>query len=236
MCRVNNVVIMQTKQLGQIKTFKEKLYALEGHNQDLEHKLSEQDHVIANLVGDNLEYLQDNMWLTAHINSSLECMAQLEHCLGQVGLVLMGMIKGAIKREASLNQGTPDASGDDKDDQGGGEDNGDAGVSLEGSTRVESPMSWEGGLIAEMEREVMEAGAGGWYNGLNQEIKESWSGPNSDMSASWDWVGTTLLTTIGSQTLPNLVRVPDNLTHPVGTKIFDGRTHLTLAMFSVGQT
>ena len=37
---VNNVVIMQTKQLGQIKTLKEKLHALEGHNQDLEHKLA----------------------------------------------------------------------------------------------------------------------------------------------------------------------------------------------------
>ena len=41
MHRMNNVVIMQTKQLGWIKTLEEKLHALEGHNQDLEHKLAE---------------------------------------------------------------------------------------------------------------------------------------------------------------------------------------------------
>ena len=63
---------------------------------------------------------------------------------------------------------------------------GDAGASLEGSTRVESPMLWEGGLIAEMEREVMEAGAGGWFNGVDQEVLESWSGHNSVASASQD--------------------------------------------------
>ena len=68
----NNVVIMQTEQLGQIETLEEKLLALEGRNQTLEHKLEEQDCVITNLVGDNLEHLQDNMRLTAHINSSSE--------------------------------------------------------------------------------------------------------------------------------------------------------------------
>ena len=57
MCCANNVVIMQTKQLGQIKTLEEKLHNLEGRNQDLEHKLVEQDHIIANLVGDNLNHL-----------------------------------------------------------------------------------------------------------------------------------------------------------------------------------
>ena len=54
---VNNVVIMQTEQLGWIETLKEKLHALEGRNQELKHKLAEQDHVIANLVGDNLNHL-----------------------------------------------------------------------------------------------------------------------------------------------------------------------------------
>ena len=52
--------------------------------------------------------------------------------------------------------------------------------------RVESPMPWEGGLIAKMEREVMEAGAGGWFNGVDQEVLESWSGHNSIASASQD--------------------------------------------------
>ena len=98
MHHMNNVVIMQTEQLGQIKTL-EKFLALEGHNQALEHKLEVQDCVIANLMGDNLKHLQDNMRLTAHINSSLEQMTQLEHQLGQVRSVLMGMIEGVIKRE-----------------------------------------------------------------------------------------------------------------------------------------
>ena len=46
---------------------------------ELEQKMVEQDHVIAQLVGDNLDHLQDNMCLTAHINSSSDRMAQLEH-------------------------------------------------------------------------------------------------------------------------------------------------------------
>ena len=54
------------------------------------------------------------------------------------------------------------------------------------------------GLIATMEREATEAGAGGWYNGNLEEVPESWSGANSNMSASQDQVRTTLLTTIGS--------------------------------------
>ena len=188
MHHANNAVVMQTEQLRWIETLEEKLLALEGRNQALEQKLEEQDHIIANLVGDNLKHLQDNMRLTTHINSSQERMAQLEHQLGQVGSVLMGMIEGAIKREGldSSEAGTSDASGDDQGDQGG-----DAGVSLEGSMRVESPMPWEGGMIADMEREAMEAGAGGWFNGVDQEVPESWSGRNSVASASQDQVGTT---------------------------------------------
>ena len=174
MRHVNNAVIMQTKQLGWIETLKEKLHALEGCNQELEQKLQEQDCVIATLVGDNLNHLQDTMCLTTHINSSSEQMTQLEHWLWQVGTVLMGMIGGAIKREASLlDQGTSDASGDNEDDQDGGEGSGGTGVSLEGSTRIESPMPWEGSLITEMEREAMEAGAGGWFNGNLEEVPES---------------------------------------------------------------
>ena len=214
MHHTNNAVIMQTEQLGWIETLKEKLHALEGCNQDLEHKLLEQDHIIANLVGDNLKHLQDNMRLTAHINSSSKRMMQLEHWLGQVGSVLMGMIEGAIEREGSSSEaGMLGASGDNQDDQGGDGDNGGAGASLEGSMRVESLMLREGGLITEMEREVTEAGAGGWYNG-SLDVPESWSGRNSIALASQDQVGTTLLTTIGSRTLPNPVRVPNNMVQP----------------------
>ena len=184
----NNVVIMQTEQLSQIETLKEKLCALEGHNQDLEHKVAEQDCVVTTLVGDNLDHLQDNMCLTTHINSSSECMMQLEHWLGQVGSVLMGMIEGVIEREGgSLSEArTSDVFGDKGDGQDGGAGSGGVGVSLEGSTRVESPMPREGGLIVEMEREATEAGAGGWFNRNPEDVPESWSGPNSDVSASQD--------------------------------------------------
>ena len=75
-------------------------------------------------------------------------------------------------------------------------------------------MPWEGGLIAEMEREGTEAGLGGWFNGNLEEVPESWSGANSDALASQDRVRTTLLTTIGGRTLPNPVRVPNNMVHP----------------------
>ena len=81
----------------------------------------------------------------------------------------------------------------------------------------------ETGLIAEMEREAEEAGAGGWFNGNLEDVPESWSGPNSEASASQDQVGTTLLTTIGGRTLPNPVRVPDNMVHPaVLTSLMEG--------------
>ena len=200
MHRVNNVVIMQTEQLDRIKALEEELCSSRVKTQELKEKMVEQDRVIANLVGDNLDHLQNNMCLTTHINSSQERMAQLEHRLGQVGSVLMGMIEGAIEREGLdlLEARTSDASGNDQDNQGGDAGSGDTGVSLEGSTRVESPMPQKGGLIAEREREVMEAGAGGWFNRMDQEVPESWSGRNSVASASQDQVGTTLLTTIGS--------------------------------------
>ena len=54
MHHANNMVIMQTSQLGQIKALEEKV-----HN--LKVKLAEQDCIIANLVGDNLNHLQDNI-------------------------------------------------------------------------------------------------------------------------------------------------------------------------------
>ena len=132
------------------------------------------------------------MRLTAHINSSSKRMAQLEHRLGQVGSVLMGMIEGAIEREGLMEMsdlseaGMSGASGDNQDDQDGGTGSRDTGASLEGSTRVESPMLWEGGLITEMEREAMEAGARGWFNRIDQEVLESWSRRNSVASASQD--------------------------------------------------
>ena len=213
---MNNVVIMQTEQLGCIEALEEELRSSRAKMAELELKMTEQDRVIAQLVSDNLEHLQDNMRLTAHINSSSDRMSQLEHRLGQVGSVLMGMIEGAIKREgltdmSLLGSRGSAASGDGSDDQGGDAVNEDVGLSSE--MRRDSPMPRETGLIAEMEREAMEAGLGGWFNGNPEDVPESWSGANSDASANQDQVGTTLLTTIGGRTLPNLVRVPDNMVH-----------------------
>ena len=46
-------------------------------------------------------------------------------------------------------------------------------VSLEGSTRGESLIPQEGGLIMEMEREATEVGVGGWFNRMVQGELES---------------------------------------------------------------
>ena len=199
MHRANNAVIMQTEQLGRIEALEEELRSLRAKMAELELKTTEQDRVITQLVGDNLEHLQDNMRLTAHITSSSDCMAQLEHRLGQVGSVLMGMIEGQMEgmtSEASGSSGSEGlaASGDNGDNWVG-----DAVRLVIGALgevmRRDSPMPRETGLIAEMEREAEEAGAGGWFNGNPEDVPESWSGANSDASASQDQVGTTLLTT-----------------------------------------
>ena len=53
------------------------------------------------------------------------------------------------------------------------EDNVVAGVSLPENMRWDSPMPREEGLIAQMEREVTEAGLGGWFNGNPEDVPES---------------------------------------------------------------
>ena len=183
MHHANNMVIMQTSQLGQIKALEEK-----AHN--LKVKLAEQDCIIANLVGDNLNHLQDNMGLTVHINSLSTHLAQLEEWMGQVRTLVYGMARGVLEgpsTEGSSSEAEMSGvSGDDQGNQGGDVVNEDAGASVEGSMRVGSLMLWEGGLIAEMEREAMEAGLGGWFNGNLEDVLESWSGSNSDTSASQD--------------------------------------------------
>ena len=227
MHRVNNVVIMQTEQLGQIEALEEELHSSRVKMVEMEQKMTEQDCVIAQLVGDNLDHLQDNMRLTAHINSSQEQTTQMEHQLGQVGSVVMGFLEGRLEslmeeeREegttelSSLSEvGTLGVSGDSPGGQGGDKDNEVTGVSPRESMRQDSPMLREEGLIAQMEREVIEAGLGGWFNGNPEDILESWSGSNSNASASQDRVRTTLLTTIGGRTLPDPVRVPDNIVQP----------------------
>ena len=191
MHRANNVVVMQTEQLGRIEALEEELRSSRAKMAELELKTTEQDQVIAQLVGDNLEHLQDNMRLTTHITSSSDRMAQLEHRLGQVGSVLMGMIEGQMEGEATTealeSSGSEGlgASGDVPDDRVGDTVREVAGA-LVSVLRRDSPMPRETGLIAAMEEEAMEAGTGGWFNGNLEDVPESWSGANSDASASQD--------------------------------------------------
>ena len=226
MHRANNAVIMQTEQLGRIEALEEELRSSRAKVVEMEQKITEQDWVIAQLVGDNLDHLQDNMRLTAHINSSNEQLSQMEHRLGQVGSVVMGFLEGGLEglmeeelegTETSLSsdRGTSDASGEDQGVLAGGGDNVDDGVSPQGSTRQESLMPPMLGLIASMERDAEEAGLGGWFNRNPEDVPESWSGSNSGALSSQDQVGVALLTTIGGRTLPNPVRVPNNMVHPV---------------------
>ena len=206
MHRSNNVVIMQTEQLGRIEALEEELRSSRGKVADLEQKMMEQDRVIAQLVSDNLDHLQDNMRLTTHINSSTERMTQMEHRLGQVGSVVLGFLEGRMEGlEETSGEGTTSESSD-SEGLGSSGDNQDAQVSagiglvagaLAEVMRRDSLMLLTSGLIAAMERDAEEAGLGGWFNGNPEDVPESWSGANSDASASQDRVGTTLLTTIG---------------------------------------
>ena len=194
MHRLNNVVVMQTEQLGQIKALEEELRSSRGKVADLEQRMTEQDQVIAQLVGDNLNHLQANMRLTAHINSSSERMAQMEHRLGQVGSVVMGFLEGRMEglleetseetSEASGSRGL-DASGEGSDDQVSDRIGLVAGALAE-VMRRDSPMPPTMGLIASMERDAEEAGLGGWFNGNPEDVPESWSGSNSGALASQD--------------------------------------------------
>ena len=229
MHRSNNAVIMQTEQLGRIETLEEELRSSKGKVADLEQRMMEQDRVIAQLVGDNLDHLQANMRLTAHINSSTERVDRMEHRLGQVASVMMGLMEGTM--EGLLEEGTnSEASGSGGSDASGDalEDQDSEGIALVAGAlrevmRRDSLMPLTSGLIASMERDAEEAGLGGWYNRNPEDVPESWSGPNSEASASQDRVGTTLLTTIGSRTLPDPVRVPNNLVHPaVLTSLMEG--------------
>ena len=145
----------------------------------------------------------------------------------------MGFLEGRLEAmmeeeregtESSLSRAeTSDVSGDGPDDQDGGKDSRDDGASPRASMRQDSLMPPTSGLIVVMERDVEEAGLGGWFNRNLEDVLESWSGSNSGASASQDQVGTTLLTIIGGRTLSNLVRVPDNMVHPaVLTSLMEG--------------
>ena len=114
----------------------------------------------------------------------------MEHQLGQVGSVVMGFLEGRMEAmmeetSESLGSGELDASGDDQDDQVSDGIGLVAGALVE-VMRRDSSMPPTQGLIAAMEREAEEAGLGGWYNGNLEDVLESWSGANSNASASQD--------------------------------------------------
>ena len=136
---------------------------------------------------------------------------------------LEGRMEGMMEETSELSGSRgSDASGDDQDDQVS-DGIGQVAGALREVMRRDSPMLPTSGLIAAMERDVEEAGLGGWYNGNPEDVPESWSGSNSGASASQDRVGMTLLTTIGSRTLPNPVRVPDNIVHlAILTSLMEG--------------
>ena len=187
---LNNAVIMQTEQLGRIEALEEELRSSRGKVANLEQKMMEQDRVIAQLVGNNLNHLQDNMRLTAHINSSTKQMTQTEHRLGQVALVLMGFLEGRMEaleeeEEEESGSGGLDTSGNVEDDQVLDRIGLVTGALAE-VMRRDSPMPPTSGLIASMERDAEEAGLGGWFNGNPEDVPESWSGANSDASAGQD--------------------------------------------------
>ena len=228
MHRSNNAVVMQTEQLGRIEALEEELRSSREKMVELERRMQEQDRVIAQLVGDNLDHLQANQRLTAFVASSSERAERMEHRLGQVASLTMGLVEGTM--EGRLEEGTLGSSGSGGSDVSGDaeEDRDSEGIALVAGAlqevmRRDSPIPPTSGLIVSMERDAEEAGLGGWFNGNPEDVPESWSGANSDASASQDRVRTTLLTTIGGRTLPDPVRVPDNIVQPaVLTSLMEG--------------
>ena len=114
----------------------------------------------------------------------------MEHRLGQVGSVVMGFLEGRMEglleeMLESSGSGGSDASGDDQDGQVSDGIRQVAGALVE-VMRRDSLMPPTSGLIASMERDAEEAGLGGWFNGNPEDVPESWSGANSNASASQD--------------------------------------------------
>ena len=90
-----------------------------------------------------------------------------------------------------------ESGGDGGEGSVGGMVNREDGVTIPANTRPSTPAPREERLIKQME-ESAEMGFGGWFNREDQSgLPESWRGPNSDTSASQDWVRMTVLTPIG---------------------------------------
>ena len=153
MHRSNNAVIMQTEQLGRIEALEEELRSSRGKVADLEQKMMEQDRVIAQLVGDNLDHLQDNMRLTAHINSSTERADRMEHRLGQVASVMMGLLEGRVE---GLEEERSGSSGEGSSSSGSGGSSSSGSGESDASGNAQEDRDSEGiALVAGALQEVM---------------------------------------------------------------------------------
>ena len=194
MHHANDVMVIQTSQLGQIKNLEDEICVFK-------EKVAVQDAIISNLVSNNLDHLQFNMNLTQYINKLEVCWSNNEIRLQSIkGLLHKLRIAYCGKTDLDLDALGPlmlGSGGDDDEGSDGGEDRGEAGASIWESSRPSTPAPREERLIKQME-ESAEMGFGGWFNREDQSgLPESWCGPNSDTSASQDWVRMTVLTSIG---------------------------------------
>ena len=170
MHHVNDVVIMQTSQLGQIELLEDKVHVLE-------EKVAAHDTLISNLVSNNLDHLYANMTLTQHINrlevkwlNNKLCLCSIEGLLYKLRITYYG---NTNLDPNSLGLSTLESGGDVKEGSDGGEDrDGGSAIILE-SMRPPTPgpsAPRERGLIEQMEEEAAKMRLGGWFNGEDQRM------------------------------------------------------------------
>ena len=153
------------------------------------------------------------MTLMQHINRFEVRWSNNENCLQSIESVLCNL-QHIVGKETDTDLGssgllTSESGGDGGDGSVGEEVNEDGGATTQESMRLLTPTLRERGLIEQMEEEAVEAGLGGWFNGEDQSgLPESWSGSNSRVLSSQDWVWMTELTMIGGRTLPSVVSGP----------------------------
>ena len=160
MHHANDIMVIQTSQLGQIKSLEDEVCILK-------EKVAVQDDLISNLVSNNLDHFQANMQLTQHINRSKMWWSSNKIQL-QLIEGLLHKLRIAYCRRTESDPGMLGSGGDDKDGSDGGEDRGEGGAPIQESTRPLTPPPRERGLIKQMEEEVREAGLGGGSTGKHR--------------------------------------------------------------------
>ena len=148
----NDIMVVQTSQLSQVKHLEDKVHVLK-------EKVAAQDDLISNLVNNNLDHLQSNMQLTTHINRSETQWSSNEIQLHSIkGLHKLRRVycRDTVSGPLMLGSG-----GDDKEGLYGGEDRGEGGAFILENMRLLNPALRERGLIEQMEEEAAEASLGG---------------------------------------------------------------------------